>query len=101
MSSTTLAQRIRPRFARSDIVRLAASLILAILLWGWVTDAQDPEMTRQFSNVPITVGEVAAPLQVVGTIPDISVVVAGPRSVIEEVNLADIVAKLDLDDVDQ
>jgi YbbR domain-containing protein len=101
MSSASPLQRFRVRLTRADGVRLVASLILAILLWGLVTSAQDPEMSRTFTSVPIEVGELPAPLQVVGDVPDISVRVTGPRSVISDMTSNDVRASLDLDDIDR
>lgn len=101
MSSASPLQRFRVRFARADAVRLVASLILAVLLWGLVTNAQDPETTRTYSSVPINVGELPSPLQVVGDVPDISVRVTGPRSVVTDMSVTDVSASLDLDDINE
>lgn len=101
MSSASPLQRVRVRLTRADGVRLVASLILAILLWGLVTNAQDPEMSRTFTSVPIDVGDLPAPLQVVGDVPDISVRVTGPRSVVSDMTTPEVTASLDLDDIDE
>ena len=100
MSSPPAAQRFRVRLARPDVIRLAASLILAVLLWGWVTDAQDPEMTRQFPNVTLDVAELPNDLEIVGAFPDVSVQVTGPRSIISDLTPADVTAELDVDQVE-
>src|SRR5215212_1942891 len=100
MSSPPAAQRYRVRITRADVIRVGASLILAVLLWGWVTDAQDPEITRQFPNVAVEVGELPSPLQIVGSIPDVTILVTGPRSVISELIPADVSAELDVDEVE-
>src|SRR5215211_1718137 len=101
MSSPALVPRFRVRLGRADIIRLIASLILAVLLWAWVTNAQDPDETRQFSNVPVVVGELPAPLQVIGSVPDVTVSVKGPRSVISDMISGDVSASLDLSEIDQ
>lgn len=101
MTNPALPQWLRLRLSRSDAIRLAASLILAILLWGWVTNAQDPETARTFTNVDVTVGELPAPLQVVGSIPDVNVRVVGPRSVIRELESSDITASLELGSINK
>ncbi|MCC6790227.1 MAG: hypothetical protein IT336_00995, partial [Thermomicrobiales bacterium] len=101
MSSASPLQRFRVRLTRADGVRLVASLILAVLLWGLVTNAQDPETSRTFTNVPIGVGELPSPLQVVGDVPDISVRVTGPRSVVADMTSTDVAASLDLDNIDE
>jgi len=100
MSSPPAAQRFRVRLTRSDVIRVGASFILAVLLWGWVTDAQDPEVTRQFPDVTLEVGELPAPLQIVGSIPDVTIQVTGPRSVISDLTPTDVSAELDVDEVD-
>ncbi len=97
---TNLLHELRIRLNRADVLRLLASLVLAILLWGWVTNSQDPETTKVFSSVPVSRGELPVPLEVVGTITDVSVTVTGPKSVIEDIVLADLKASLDLDGID-
>ncbi len=96
-----LVQRLRQNVSRSDAIRLGSSLVLAILLWGWVTIAQDPEQDRSFANIPVEVGQLAAPFEVVSTIPEVTVRITGPRSVIEDVTSADISVSLGLDNIEE
>lgn len=100
MSSASPLQQLSMRFTRADAIRLVASLILAILLWGLVTSAQDPEQTRTFTGVQVAVGELPSPLQVVGDVPDVAVRVTGPRSVVSDMSASDITASLDLDGIE-
>src|SRR4051794_31833682 len=96
----TLLNRSTIRPSRTDLIRLGASFVLALLFWGWVTTSKDPETDRNFANVQIKVGELPAPLTVVGTIPDVTVRLTGPRSVVSELISSDVTASLDLDDID-
>ena len=84
---------------RADLMRLGASFVLALLLWGLVTVSQDPETTRSFGSVPVSVGDIGT-LQVVGTVPEVTVTVSGPRSEVSDLVSTDLQVSLDLDDVD-
>lgn len=90
---------LRDHVSSADLVRLIASIVLALLLWGWVTVQQDPETTRVFPNVAIEVGELPDPLVVVTSVPTAIVTVTGPRSVVSALAPADITAHLDLQGV--
>jgi YbbR domain-containing protein len=90
---------LRERFNRADVIRLASSVVLALLLWGWVTSSQDPERERTIPNVGIGVGSLPGNLQVVTSLPTANVTLRGPRSVVSGVNASQIRADLDLDDV--
>lgn len=96
-----LVQRLKLNVSRSDAIRLGSSLVLAILLWGWVTIAQDPQQDRSFANIPVDVGQLVVPLEVVGTISEVTVGVTGPRSIIEDIVSADIKVSLGLDGIDE
>ena len=96
-----LVQRLKLNVSRSGAIRLGSSLVLAILLWGWVTIAQDPQQDRSFANIPVDVGQLVVPLEVVGTISEVTVGVTGPRSIIEDIVSADIKVSLGLDGIDE
>ncbi|MBA3336128.1 MAG: hypothetical protein H0T49_01025 [Chloroflexia bacterium] len=85
---------------RSDILRLVVSILLALLLWGWVTSVENPDQTRVFAGVPVEVDPLPDALQVVTNIQDVEVRIQGPRSVVSEINMDDIVARLELSDID-
>lgn len=94
------SSRYNVQVDRSAAMRIGASLVLALLLWGWVTVSRDPETTRSFANVPITVGELPNNLEVVGTLPDVTVRVTGPRSEVSDLISSDVTASLDLGGID-
>jgi YbbR domain-containing protein len=94
------AGRYSVQIDRSTAMRLGASLVLALLLWGWVTISRDPETTRSFTNVPISVGQLPNDLQVVGELPNVAVRITGPRSEVSDLISSDVTASLDLGGID-
>lgn len=96
-----VSEWIHARITSSDLIRLASSLVLALLLWGWVTTREDPERTRNYSNVTVEVGELGGNLVVVSAPPNAQITIKGPRSVIDDVEPSQVTARLDLDDVDK
>lgn len=94
-----LSAWLRARFTSADVVRLASSLILAFILWGWVTAREDPEMTRPFASVPVTVGDLPGNLVVLSAPPTATIRLTGPESVISEIDSTEVSASLDLEDI--
>ncbi|MGH2531561.1 MAG: CdaR family protein [Thermomicrobiales bacterium] len=84
---------------KADGIRLSSSLVLALLLWGWVTTSQDPEFEREFLNVEISIQELPGELQVISSLPTASVTLSGPRSVIEEISPPQVMAHLELNEI--
>ena len=74
------------RPSKSQIGRMVLSLALAILLWGWVTQLQDPYETRQFSDIPIQTSGLADGLQIITTLPTATVQISGAQSDLKEFN---------------
>ena len=95
----TPLDRLRPHLTRSDGIRLASSLLLAIILWGWVTTAQDPEIRRSFTEAPIVAPALPDDLVIVGTLPTATLRLSGPRSVVNAIASSSVQATLDLDGV--
>jgi YbbR domain-containing protein len=89
------------RVTSSDLIRLGSSLVLALLLWGWVTTREDPERTRTFSDVPVEVGELGDNLVVVSAVPEAQIRLKGPRSVIDGIQQSEVFAHLDLSGIDK
>jgi YbbR domain-containing protein len=89
------------RFSSTDLVRLGSSLILALILWGWVTAREDPETSRPFSNVTVAVPELPGNLVVLSAPPTAIIRLTGPESVINEIDASEVTAELDLSEVDE
>jgi YbbR domain-containing protein len=79
--------------------RLLLSLVLAIVLWGWVTTSRDPETERSFNNIPVSAVNLSGDLVLVTDIPSTNVRVTGPRSAVNRLVSTDIVATIDFGDI--
>jgi YbbR domain-containing protein len=77
------------------------SLLLGILLWGWVTITGDPERSKSFPNVPVTVTGLRDGLVILGEVPQIQVRVTGPRSAVEDLVSTSMQPTVDLTDIEQ
>ena len=90
------------RIPTATVLRLLASLALALLLWSWVTTQQDPTIPATFPDVPLQEPELSDPRLTVGPFGDITVrvVVEGPRSLVRELGPDDLDPRLDLGGVD-
>jgi YbbR domain-containing protein len=94
-------ERARRTFATDWGARLLISLLLAILLWGWVTATGDPETTRQFPSIPISVEGLKEGFVLVGDVGSAEVRVTGPRSAVEDLLSTQIDAYVNLDQITQ
>lgn len=95
-SVSRLIDTLHLRPNRTQWVRFAVSLALAVLLWGWVTELQDPRRERVFSGVAIEVGELPDTLQVVTTLPTVDVTIEGAESQVEPVSQTAVSVQADL-----
>ncbi len=84
----------------ASAARLLISIILALLLWTWVTTQQDPTVPRLMRNIPLQEPELPEPLLLVGALETVTVELEGPRSVVQELNETDLAPRLDLSQVD-
>ncbi|CAN5765818.1 MAG: CdaR family protein [Thermomicrobiales bacterium] len=75
---------VRP--TRSQALRFGISFALAVLIWGWVTDLQDPFRAREIANVPVEIGDLPDTLQIVSTLPDAMVTLRGAESRVQAVD---------------
>lgn len=85
--------------SRASLLRLVASIGLAVILWAWVTTLRDPETSRVFANVLIAHENLAESLVVVNGDTDAQIRVTGPETVIGSVQATELQASLDLSEV--
>lgn len=89
-----------PGLSGDALFRAGASLALAFLLWAWVTTQRDPPETRVFADLTLQEPELPAPqLEIAGELPQVTVEVIGPRSVVDNVSRAGLRPTLDVSDV--
>lgn len=87
---------MRASLNRTNLLRLGASLILALILWGWVSTIEDPKRDRTFADLPIAVQDLGEGLVITTDIPNVRVNIDGPRSDIERVNTAAVMPYIDM-----
>jgi len=97
----SLFRSIHFRPSQTQIVRFAVSFLLATLLWGWVTQLQDPFATKRFSSIPIEAGEMPATLEVVSSLPETTVTLSAASSQVEDIEEEDITVRLDTSGIDE
>ena len=75
------------------------SLALAIMLWVWVTNLEDPEMSRRFTQLPVRI-VLRPPNDLIvldqDKLPGVTAEVRGPRSVVQILNPEDLHPEIDL-----
>ncbi|MGC4192344.1 MAG: CdaR family protein [Thermomicrobiales bacterium] len=84
---------------KSQVVRFVVSLVLAVLLWGWVIQLQDPFQTREYSNLAIQTGGLPDELEIVTSLPTANVILTGARSDLTGVTASQISISLDFSKV--
>jgi YbbR domain-containing protein len=88
------------RMTTATLIRLVSSIVLAFILWGFVTASEDPEREREYSNVTIEVAGLPDDLQVVGSLPNATVTLTAPESVIDEIQSDEVGAELNVEHID-
>src|SRR5919107_3383697 len=81
------------------VFRAIASLALAFLLWAWVTTQRDPPDTRVFADLTLVAPTLPEPLQIAGELPNVTIEVMGPRSVMDRVSRAGLRPMLDVSQI--
>lgn len=94
-----MGARVRQLISASNLLRLLASLVLAFLLWGFVTWESDPERSRTFPSIPVTSTGLGPSFVLVGDLPTARVTIRGPESVVTRVDATMITVTADLSDV--
>jgi YbbR domain-containing protein len=89
------------RPTRVQVVRFAFSLLIATILWGWVTELNDPFITVRYRELDVSAGPLDDSLRVVTTLPRASVILRGPESRIDEIDRDEISVVLDTSEVTQ
>ncbi|MBA3415056.1 MAG: hypothetical protein H0U10_07530 [Chloroflexia bacterium] len=85
-----------PRIPPDAATRLFISLLIALLLWGWVTTQLNPPQTLTIAEVPIAAPQLEEGLQIGGELGNVTLQVEGPRSIVEGIDRTDLEPTLDL-----
>lgn len=97
----TLFRSLRFRPSQTQIVRFAVSFLLATLLWGWVTQLQDPFTTKRFTAIPVETSELPATLEVVSSLPEATVALSAASSQVEAIDREDITVRVDTSGIEK
>lgn len=85
--------------SKASLLRLLASIGLAVILWAWVTTLRDPETSRVFANVVVAPQDLAESLVIVNAVTEAQIRVTGPETIIDSVQPTQIEATIDMSDV--
>lgn len=91
-----MQEQIRTSFNRTNLLRLAASIVVALVLWGWVSTIEDPKTSRTFPDVAIVTRNLGAGLVITTPIPNVRIDIDGPRSDINGVSVTSTIPYIDL-----
>jgi YbbR domain-containing protein len=86
---------------RGNLIRLIISVVLALILWGWINTIEDPRQSRSFENLTVTSQGLANDLVLTTNIPPASVALEGPRSAVTPLVPSRIVPKIDLTSISE
>ncbi|CAN5366809.1 hypothetical protein BH09CHL1_BH09CHL1_17760 [soil metagenome] len=93
-----MQEQIRASLNRTNLLRLGASLVLALILWGWVSTIEDPKRDRTFADLTVTTENLADGLIVTTDIPNVRVEIDGPESDVNRVVATSVLPFIDLSD---
>ena len=91
---------LQERVSTPQIARFGLSVLIAIVLWGWVTQLQDPVETQRFAEMPITAPELAGTVEIITSLPRATVTLTDVASRLDEIARSDIVLTLDTSSID-
>lgn len=86
---------IQQRVTKAQATRFAISLAIALVLWGWVTQLQDPVQTQRYAEVTITTPDLPGTMQIVTTLPRATVIVTDVESRLDAFSRSDILLTVD------
>lgn len=96
----TLFRSLRFRPNQVQIIRFVVSFLLATLLWGWVTQLQDPFLSKTYPQIPIETTDLRDTWQVVSTLPETIVTLGDAESRIQPITSRDITVRVDTSGID-
>ncbi len=91
--------RVREYLTREIALRILASLALALILWALVTIRQDPETDRAFAEVEVQALSLDDSLVILDELQPVRVELSGPRSDVNPIDGAALVANIDFSSV--
>ncbi|HEX9987576.1 MAG TPA: CdaR family protein [Chloroflexia bacterium] len=94
---TTILRTGLPRLSLDDRVgRILLSIVLAVLLWVYVVNLENPAQTTVFTGVPLQVRGLAPNLKLINQVPNVNTTVLAPQNVMATLTQADVRPYIDL-----
>lgn len=93
-------EQIGQRITKNQLIRFGVSLLLAILLWGFVTDILDPVESRTFSELIIEEADLTGTIEIVSALDRVTVSVSDVESRLQSLDRTDVSVSLDVSGVD-
>lgn len=90
-----MLNRISFRPDKSQVVRFLVSLLLAVLLWGWVTQLKDPFETRTYTNMTVQTTDLSDSLEISTNLPQVNVQLKGARSDLASITASQLTVSVD------
>jgi YbbR domain-containing protein len=94
-----MQEQIRTSLNRTNLLRLGASLVLALILWGWVSTIEDPKRDRTFADLTVAEQQLQPGLIITTDIPTVRVQIDGPESEVNRVVATSVLPYIDLSDI--
>ncbi len=95
-----LWDQFKQRVTGNQLVRFGVSLLLAVLLWGWVTQQQDPVESRSYTELAIEEPDLSGTIEIVTSLPRVTVSVSDVASQVEGLDRSNITVSLDVSEID-
>lgn len=94
-------KKLMKKLLENNLSLKIASVLIAIFLWFWVTNLEDPVKIQNFNDIPITITngsylESMGLTCILSEIDKVKVAVEGNRSVVDRISASDIVVTADL-----
>lgn len=94
------------KWKKSDRIALVVSLVLAVILWSYVMNQENPQITREYRNIPVRIVNIEdlIPKELMllePTKPQVTVTLSGLRNTLNLISPNQIVAEVDLKGYDE
>lgn len=94
-------KKLMKKLLENNLSLKIASVLIAVFLWFWVTNLEDPVKTQNFSDIPITITngsylESMGLTCILSETDKVKVSIEGNRSVVDKISSSDIVVTADL-----
>lgn len=92
----TLNRRLSAIELDERVGRLVLAVILAVLLWFYVVNLENPAQTTSFRDLPVDVRGTASNLRVISPLPTVDVTIQAPQNLMSNLSPADVHPYIDL-----